>query len=311
MKYNYPIKYAAMPIIEQVGWQSGMNELEREYGIVCYIVSKCYLISNIKKYNENGQVNQEYEVVFPYQFTDNSKWQRITSTYNLINGYCTNSNKVAEVFDTYAEAHNYASIKNDKLCELSWIDLPYSKDIMEKIQQKKDEFRAKLTSYKLLEHQIELNTDDMKICQMKKSNYTIKKENNKLKIIPYNIYEVLKLYNNENFVVYSISQKQYDEINNGTSANVVNSQSILWHQTKDNGIQLVAAKDKCIYSIKNNNLCIGSKIDKTQLLDLEYIDKDTSIFYTTETLEDIINSYKTHKEIDLVKNQCSKLQRKK
>ena len=40
MKYNYPVKYAAMPIIEQVGWSQGLNELERNYDVICYIVSK-------------------------------------------------------------------------------------------------------------------------------------------------------------------------------------------------------------------------------------------------------------------------------
>ena len=46
MKNNYPIKYAAMPIIEQTGWYPGLHELEREYGIVCYIASK-YIIDMV------------------------------------------------------------------------------------------------------------------------------------------------------------------------------------------------------------------------------------------------------------------------
>ena len=44
MKNNYPIKYAVMPIVEQTGWYPGLNELAREYGVVCYIVSKCYVV---------------------------------------------------------------------------------------------------------------------------------------------------------------------------------------------------------------------------------------------------------------------------
>ena len=67
MKYNYPVKYAAMPIIEQVGWSQGLNELERNYDVICYIVSKCYLLSDKTKYKENGKKEKEYEVVFPYQ----------------------------------------------------------------------------------------------------------------------------------------------------------------------------------------------------------------------------------------------------
>ena len=46
MELNYPVKYALMPVREQVG---------REYEIVMYIVSKCYLISEkkIKKSEKN------------------------------------------------------------------------------------------------------------------------------------------------------------------------------------------------------------------------------------------------------------------
>ena len=49
MKINYPVKYALMPIIEQVGWTHGLHELERDYDVVYYVVSKCYLINDTKK----------------------------------------------------------------------------------------------------------------------------------------------------------------------------------------------------------------------------------------------------------------------
>ena len=61
MKNNYPIKYAAMPIIEQTGWYPGLHELEREYGIVCYIVSKCYVVGREEKYNRYGNTICEYK----------------------------------------------------------------------------------------------------------------------------------------------------------------------------------------------------------------------------------------------------------
>lgn len=35
MKYNYPVYYVAMPIIEQVGWTHGLHDLEKDYGVVC------------------------------------------------------------------------------------------------------------------------------------------------------------------------------------------------------------------------------------------------------------------------------------
>lgn len=33
--------------------------------------------------------------------------------------------------------------------------------------------------------------------------------------------------------------------------------------------------------------------------DIKNMDKDTLIFYTTETIEDLLNSYKKHDDIDL------------
>ena len=119
MKINYPIKYAAMPIIEQVGRCYGINELEREYDIVCYIVSKCHLISDLTKYTEDGCIIKEYEVVFPYQLSEFDTWKRIMPTYNLIHGYCTNSTKVDEVFNSYEEVQN----KEYSLIPASYVDV--------------------------------------------------------------------------------------------------------------------------------------------------------------------------------------------
>lgn len=48
MKNNFPIKYSVMPIISQTGWINGVNQLEREYGIIAYIACKCYLINEQK-----------------------------------------------------------------------------------------------------------------------------------------------------------------------------------------------------------------------------------------------------------------------
>lgn len=209
MKINYPIKYAAMPIIEQVGWTHGLHELEREYDIVCYIVSKCYLISNLTKYIENGQIVKQYEIVFPYQPSEFSKWQRVTPSYNLINGYCINGNKVDKIFDTYEDALSFATKKNEKLCKNSYMYLPYSEDYASKIQTKKDEFNEKLSKYKLLEEQILFNTQDMEIGKNKELANVIEIANNKGRVLSFNIYEILNAFDRNKFVVYNISKEQY------------------------------------------------------------------------------------------------------
>ena len=63
MKNNYPIKYTIMPILECKNCQYDYDEqLKIEYQTICYIVSKCYLISEKIRYKENGLQSQEYEV---------------------------------------------------------------------------------------------------------------------------------------------------------------------------------------------------------------------------------------------------------
>lgn len=136
MKYNYPVKYAAIPIIEQVGWSHGMNELERKYDVACYIVSKCYLINDITKYKENGKSEKEYEVVFPYQKEQYYHWQRAEPSFNY-NHACTNSNFVEKVFDNYEDALDFAIQKNKELCNKTWIYLPYTEDLECQIAEKR------------------------------------------------------------------------------------------------------------------------------------------------------------------------------
>lgn len=307
MKINYPIKYAVMPIVEQVGWSHGLHEMEREYDVVCYIVSKCYLINDLTKYNENGSVTKEYEVVFPYQSGEFSRWKRVIPTYNLIHGYCINGNKVDKIFDSYEDALKYATDMNKNICEKSWVHLPCSKDIMEKIKEKKDEFDTKLAEYKLLEQQILLHTQDMKIGNGKELSNVIKIVDNSGRILSCNIYEIINLFDREKFVVYSVSLEQYsslikliseDKIGNIKSL-IRTHQGLLLHNKKDDFIRLAIEEGCGAYYIQNNRINYDVNLDKVNLKSFENLDNDTIIFYTTETIDDILNSYKKYSEIDL------------
>lgn len=310
MKINYPIKYAAMPIVEQVGWSHGMHDLERKYGVVCYIVSKCYLISDLTKYTEDGCTTREYEVVFPYQHAEFNRWKMVIPTYNLIHGHCTNSNKIDLVFDSYEEALNHVSIKNQKLSELSLRYLPYSNDYAEKIRQRKDEFAAKLTKYKVLEEQILLHTDDMKIGQNKQLDRVVRISNNSAKVLSCNLYQMLELFDDEKFAVYTVTQKQYEDLTNLINQEKIDdikslkgsAQGLLIHKTKDDFIKLASEEGCGAYYIQNNNIKYDCELDKVTKDDFENIDEDSLVFYTTETIEDLLNSYKNHSEIDLEKN---------
>ena len=114
MKYNYPVKYAIMPIYEQVGWSSGLHELERNYEGVGNIVSKCYVVSNKVSYLVDGSEKREYEVVFPYQKTDYMRihdFIRVHPKFNF-NGHCINSNIVGKLYDNFDDAKENAEKLN-------------------------------------------------------------------------------------------------------------------------------------------------------------------------------------------------------
>lgn len=319
MKINYPIKYAVMPIIEQIGWSNGLHELEREYDVVCYIVSKCYLISDLTKYKEDGHSIKEYEVVFPYQPSEFSMWKRNIPEYNLIHGYCINSNKVDAVYDSYEEALKYATTKNEKICKNAWISLPITKDIVEKIQEKKDEFDAKLTEYKMLEQQILLNTSDIEPSKTKELNDVVKITKNTKRILSCNIYEALQLYSFDKFVVYNISQEQYNNLIKMISEEKIdniesiirNVQRLLIHKTKDDFIKLAIEEECGAHYIQNDNIKYDCNLDKVTKETFKDIDEDTLIFYTTETMEDILNSYRKHPVVELKKIQGPELKKRK
>lgn len=310
MKYNYPVKYAAMPVIEQVGWSHGLNEneLERNYDVVCYIVSKCYLISDRTKYKESGKKEREYEVVFPYQngqFYQNG-WERVTPSFN--NG-CINSNFLEKVFDTYEAALEFATHKNKKLCEKPWFYLPYAKDLNNQISKKTQEFNERLSRYKLLEQQILFNTSNLNQANIKELDKLIINIKGKIEVSLSNLYEYLKYSTYSRFIVYSISQEQYNKllrlINNQDLpdvANVIeNASPILYHDHKTNGknIMVINKKGNILYYINEWGSLISNDKQELPSVELSTIDDETEYLFTTETLEDIILSFNQPKYINL------------
>lgn len=103
MKNNYPIKYALMPIIEQTGWTHGMHELEREYGVVCYIISKCYVIKETKKYNINGTTDIKYQVVFPYYLSNTNRKYRFINKQEIEQAIKNINDEMEEAQEEYSK----------------------------------------------------------------------------------------------------------------------------------------------------------------------------------------------------------------
>ena len=159
MKNNYPIKYAVVPMIEQVGWSHGLHELEREYGTVCYIVSKCYLVEESKKYKADGTVRVNYHVVCPYQYDKFNEWNRVEPTFN-IHGQCTNDIVVDEVYDNLEEAIVYKDKKNQEIFQKLFKYLPYEV-LKKRFKEIESEYNNKLEYYNQLEAMIEKNAQEL------------------------------------------------------------------------------------------------------------------------------------------------------
>lgn len=300
MKINYPIKYAAMPIIEEVGRTFGLHELEREYGVGIYIVSKCYLIKDITTYKENGSSVKKYEVVFPYQPFEFG-WEKNLPKYS-IHGNCINSTMVDLVFDSYEEVLNYVDIKNRDLCDNNTRYIS-----IEKAKTYKEEFITKLSKYQVLEQQILNYTFDLKIGENKKLNNVVQVRNNNIKVLKDDLYYLLNILNGYKFVVYSISNEQYADLLNYNSLGKIDyinnlrekAQGLLIRKKQDDFIRLASSLELGTYYINDDSICFDDKTEKVSIADFEQIDDDTLVFYTTETLEDLLNSYKKYPEIDL------------
>lgn len=57
--------------------------------------------------------------------------------------------------------------------------------------------------------------------------------------------------------------------------------------------------DDGVYYIQNNQIKHDYKLDKVTQESFNKIDEDTLKFYTTETIDDLLYSYKRYTEIDL------------
>lgn len=320
MKINYPVKYAAMPIYEQVGWCPGFNELEREYGTVCYIVSKCYLVKDSIRYRENGQSIMEYEVVFPYQHREN-RWERKTPSFNIYSHECTNSDIVEKVFDTYEEALEDATTKNDDLLKKIWGVIPYTKDFMQVIAKKSDEFDYKLARYKMLEQQILYHTSDIDQSNVKELGRLISIRDNRVDVSPFNLYDFFNFSSSDKFIVYSISNEQYDKLRELSGEDSISNvttiigpaTAILYHESKESIIRLINLnKDGASYIDEYGILDCSNQMKEVTQEELNNEDEATYHLYTTETVEDVLTSYRKHEDIHLseIQGPLKKLVRK-
>ena len=176
--YNYPVKYTLMPIEEYVGSNLpnddnlGICNSRVQYGekhkeIIGYVVSKCYVIERKIRYLEDGNQNEWFSVVFPYQQKDN--YGNSYSKKNPISLLDTICLKQSLLHDTYEEASIQAKDLNQKILQSSLERVPIidKMNLPETYQYRlnliKKMFQNRLNFFQLLATNIEENTKEMKI----------------------------------------------------------------------------------------------------------------------------------------------------
>lgn len=152
---NYPIKYAAMPIINN----------KAEYKIVAYLPVKCYLIKEIKTYDSNGSSNMNYEVVFAFaklnylHFANSIKQ---FPNFNL-NKACYNSLIVDNIYENFDDTLKASNYNNEILKQNNVLLIGTSPEDIIKYQNDLNKANDLIDNYMLLIPQIEESTNNLKI----------------------------------------------------------------------------------------------------------------------------------------------------
>ncbi len=163
-KLKYPIKYAILPIEGKTNWYSDISG-EQEYGTIANIVSKCYVIDEIKTFLSNGTSKIKYEVVFPYVKKgkeDYEEFQKIVPEYNFYS-QCTNSIIVTQLFNSFEEALAIADQANKKIMDYEIAFLSLDENFQEKLKSIKEKHQRTLDKYKKIERTIKEKTDGIEI----------------------------------------------------------------------------------------------------------------------------------------------------
>ena len=308
MKNNYPIKYALIPITKQVGRSHGLNESKKEYGTICYIISKCYLIDEIKKYNINGTCEKKYKVVFPFQEGEYSEWHKEEPSFNLINGQCTNSIQTDNIFDSFDEAKKYKDRKNEDILEQHLVKVAGMVFEKYKIKYKeiKDEFNKILSYYNNLQSEILNNTNNLEINRIPKEQKAIRIRNNTCSNTNSSLYEIIKVCDSINYIVYSITKNEFSEIEGlyvkDDKLKKYNHTPLLINDGHTKTTKVISPSNKYTYLTKNK---LSNEIDNHFSIPNKY----EEVFYTIEDYNDIINSYEnkydSSKVIKLIKKNLS------
>lgn len=281
MKYNYPVKYALIPMKED-------NEI-----LEGFIVSKCYIISEEKKYYEDGNIESNYTVILPFCDLKSELIRKVDC--NIITHRPTGRHfNVPEVFDSKDDALSKLAIKNAELIARATINMN-----KENASKKQQELINKFKKYQLISEKSEILNNDLIINNIPTRQNIIMKRNRTYNVCNYSLYYFLPLFSvGESFTVYHISEDEFKDmekqIEKGTNPNENYENCLIRYVFEKKIMQIYDYKQKkengCFY------FKINREIDNAPLLydsKMPYLRKNNkgTVVYTTESYEDIITSY--------------------
>lgn len=297
MRNNYPVKYAVMPI-KNCDEETMIN-----------IVSKCYLLSEEKRYDKDGKYKIMYDVFFPYQL-DARCWKRVEPTFNIYSYKCANALEVDAIFDSYESASELAHLKNNEI-------LIKAKKFAKSFQFDAIENRHKelIKHYQDLQMQIAKNTIDLTLDSDCKSKFIqsalVSPGSNKLsnfyRFKNCSLYSCLdSFYSNDAYYVYSVSNSEfftirdcinyfdtYDEFKKSVLPNYDDSKYLLFYDPTTKITEIANPNENVVkgsYYLKDGKMFYDEKM-ASHSHKLNFDNDEKTIIYTLETYENVLMSY--------------------
>lgn len=294
MKNNYPIRYVALPITENGRWES-----ENEYikNVMCYLVIKCYVVGEESRYDKDGEVSKKYQIVPTYGTIFPHSFQMIEPKYDSFGmNKCENSLFAERVFDNIEDAEKYRDERNKEIIETVVDRAPKWAKLREK-------FDKTLKEYQKIEKELEKNNAYLPVDGSKKRKQKIYGVDDATGLIDeeISVYSLLEecIYNDCNFVVYSISEEEAKELDkvleNDAKADAFNLDiaekfmhtPLMMHEYNDNFVKLIVPNNKAKYVTIGECPYLDEQKKSKSYKGIEF----EEYFFTMETYNDIIEAY--------------------
>ncbi len=210
MKNNYPIRYVALPLSTDGVWKS---DSEAVHGIICYLVIKCYVVGEEVKYFREGnsitkyKVVPTYETVFPQLFEMKDPKYKDADYYENIE--YTKFLYTEKIFEKLEDAEEYRDKRNKEIADIVVSKAPEWANLKEK-------FEKTLKKYKALEADFEKNTKYLPTDESKRRMqrlYGVDNENGLVEEAM-SVYSLLDegAYDDEAYAVYTITPEEAETL---------------------------------------------------------------------------------------------------